>query len=205
MILPNLEVAHMDTARYVLAVLLVISLPPAVAYWYVFHPFAAFWRRRGRWLAFGTQVVLFAVIGTSLYRLRAVLVVGDLGTNPWLIIAALPLGTAALTIATARRKHLTQRILVGLPEVDPKAYPGTLLQEGIYAHIRHPRYVEFTVGAIAWALVINYTAVYLVVGLTILTLLGIVPLEERELVARFGQAYQDYRERVPRFVPGKRR
>jgi len=37
----------MDTFRYVLAVMLVISLPPAIAYWFVIHPFAALWRRVG--------------------------------------------------------------------------------------------------------------------------------------------------------------
>jgi protein-S-isoprenylcysteine O-methyltransferase Ste14 len=32
-------------------------------------------------------------------------------------------------------------------------------------------------------------------------LYGITLMEERELVERFGQAYRQYQQRVPRFVP----
>ena len=36
----------MDTTRYYLGILLVISVPPAILFWLLIHPFAGFWRNR---------------------------------------------------------------------------------------------------------------------------------------------------------------
>ena len=36
-----------DLARYALGALLAITLPPAIAYWLIVHPFIGFWRRVG--------------------------------------------------------------------------------------------------------------------------------------------------------------
>lgn len=38
----------MGTARYWIGVLLVVSMPPAILWWFVVHPFIGFWRRVGR-------------------------------------------------------------------------------------------------------------------------------------------------------------
>ncbi len=40
-------------------------------------------------------------------------------------------------------------------------------------------------------------------GLTLYIVLAI-PLEERDLLRRFGSAYEDYRRRVPAFIPWRR-
>ena len=37
----------MDTARYILAVIVAISFPPARLFWLAVHPFIAFWRGLG--------------------------------------------------------------------------------------------------------------------------------------------------------------
>jgi protein-S-isoprenylcysteine O-methyltransferase Ste14 len=52
-----------------------------------------------------------------------------------------------------------------------------------------------------YALIANHLAPYLAVGAWVAAILAIVPLEERELRARFGGSYDDYRRRVPRFIP----
>ena len=38
----------MDTTRYVIGVLLIVGVPPAVIFWLLIHPFVGFWRRVGR-------------------------------------------------------------------------------------------------------------------------------------------------------------
>ena len=38
----------MDTARYIVAVLVCIGLPPAIVHWLIIHPFVGFWRKRGK-------------------------------------------------------------------------------------------------------------------------------------------------------------
>ena len=67
--------------------------------------------------------------------------------------------------------------------------------------LRHPRYVVVLLSICAGALFTNYLALYLLCPLACLVLYGITLMEERELVERFGQAYRQYQQRVPRFVP----
>lgn len=76
-----------------------------------------------------------------------------------------------------------------------------MLSEGIYGRIRHPRYVEVVIGTWAYAVFANHLGAYVVAALTIPSIHLIVLLEERELVERFGARYEEYRSRVPRYVP----
>ena len=76
-------------------------------------------------------------------------------------------------------------------------YPRTLVAEGIYARLRHPRYVELLIALIGYALIANYLASYFVVALWIPAICGlIVFLEEEELRDHFGKVYEDYCRRV---------
>jgi protein-S-isoprenylcysteine O-methyltransferase Ste14 len=65
--------------------------------------------------------------------------------------------------------------------------------------------VEIGVGTLGYALFSNWLGA-LVVGLATLPLLhAIVLLEERELSERFGEEYERYRARVPRYLPRRGR
>jgi protein-S-isoprenylcysteine O-methyltransferase Ste14 len=195
------EDGGMDGFRYVMAVLMVAGAPPALAYWFIVHPFVSFWRRRGPRVTFGFLAVVYAAMTTGLVLARDELVVGDYGTRWVLVAAAVPLLVVAGWVQYHRKKHLKFKTLAGLPEIDPRGHGGELLTEGIYAKIRHPRYLEFMLGLSGWALVINYLSVYVTTAATFLLLGVIVILEERELAERFGEAYAGYRARVPRFIP----
>lgn len=191
----------LETIRYVMGVLLVISLPPAVLYWFIVHPFVGFWRRVGaRWTFIFLGVFLVGSM-IALFPLRDRLLGQDLGTRLPLILASLPLLVVSTMISRQRRKHLTFRTLAGVPEVAPQGEGPGLLQEGIYARIRHPRYLEFLLGCTGWALFCNYAGLYVAAALTIVAIFVIVVIEEKELRQRFGQAYVDYSARVPRFIP----
>lgn len=190
----------MDTARYVFAVLIVSWLPPAMAWWVAVHPFVHFWRRigpKGSLWILGTLGVA-GVVCLTLVRDR--LVGTDLGTRPELVGLAIVFGGISTWIAIVRRRHLTTRILSGVPELEPGG-GGTLLTEGIYARIRHPRYVEIWVGTLAYACFANHVGSWIVWLATGPGLHLIVLLEERELRARFGADYEAYESRVPRYVP----
>ncbi len=54
---------------------------------------------------------------------------------------------------------------------------------------------------VSTALFSNYLALYLMVPVGAAGLWLIVRLEERELVERFGDEYEMYRDRVPMFLP----
>ena len=193
----------MDTARYIFAVLIVSWLPPAIVWWFVVHPFVAFWRRIGPG---GTIAILgaAAILGVvGLTHIRDRLVGADLGTNDALIVAAIVLAVISTRIALVRRKQLTTRILSGVPELE-KDSEGTLLTEGVYARVRHPRYVEIWVGTLAYACFANHVGSWIVWLATGPALHLIVLLEERELRERFGAEYDAYQARVPRYVPRRR-
>lgn len=121
-----------------------------------------------------------------------------------------PLAAGVLCIAGAgwiafhRRRHLTFPILAGVPELRRSTEEAALLQDGVYGVIRHPRYVEVLLGMAGYAFIANYLAGYVVVVVSVPLLWLLVVLEERELLARFGEAYDRYRARVPMFLPHRR-
>jgi protein-S-isoprenylcysteine O-methyltransferase Ste14 len=190
-----------DTVRYALAVVFLVSVPGAVLFWFAIHPFAAFWRRVGVGPAYVAGFGVIIGAGVAAFALRRPLLAADFGWNRGTALAGLLLLTFSAVIRHRWRKQLTISMLFGLPELAPGRFPPTLLSEGIYARVRHPRYLEFSLAAVGWALVCNYPAVYAAAGITIACIALLIPIEERELVARLGAAYEDYRRRVPAVVP----
>lgn len=191
--------AWFDPLRYWIAVLLVVAMPPAVIWWFLIHPFAAYWRRLGaRWTMAIMSVVLFGTMAL-LFPWRGVLVGHDLGRHPaaWLGVASLVL---AAGIQSVRRRHLSMSTLAGVPEVS-REDKGVLLTEGIYAKVRNPRYLEVGFAVLGYALIANYTGGYWLFALMLVGLQVVVLLEERELRDRFGAEYEAYCGRTPRWLP----
>ena len=192
----------MDTLRYILGVFIVIGLPPGLAWWFFVHPFTDFWRRRG--VAMTMTVMTVFVVGSmwGLFLVRDPLMGRDLGANQPLVAVGIILFCAAAFIAMKRKKHLPIRILAGVPELQAdEEKRGELLDQGIYGRIRHPRYVEIIFFTFSYAAISNHVGPYVVAGLTIPVIHLLVLVEERELIDRFVEAYREYRERVPRYIP----
>ena len=190
----------MEWARYWMAVLLVIGLPPGVGWWFLVHPFIGFWRKLGPHVTLTIMALCLLASMAGLFVIRDRLLGADLGTHWPLVVLAVPFLVAGGMIQWRRRKLLTFRILAGVPEIAPKN-ESRLLTEGIYARIRHPRYVEFALGAIGWAFFANHVGAYAVAILMLGLIYLVVLLEERELRERFGAEYEEYCRRVPRFLP----
>ena len=74
----------------------------------------------------------------------------------------------------------------------------------MYARLRHPRYAAALLGVCAAAFFSNHLALYLQCPACLGLLYGMTRMEERELVARFGEEYVKYQRWVPRFLPGYR-
>ena len=191
----------MASVRYCVALILVITVTPALAFWLIVHPFFRFWRRLGP--AWTLTLVWGSVAAgmVALFRLRAPLLATDFGTNYALML----IGVLCIIVAAVWRvqlsRQLTTRSAAGLPELAPERYPQKLLTEGVYARIRHPRYTQFLLVLLGYALFANYLALYVVFVLWLGAAYLIVFFEERELHDRFGEAYAEYARRVPRFVP----
>jgi protein-S-isoprenylcysteine O-methyltransferase Ste14 len=193
----------MDKARWFIAVLMVVMLPPAIGAWYLIHPFTRFWRRLGTVASFSVIYALLISAALLLWHFHSVLVGRDLGFQPRLLALAVPAAVLGGVIARKRRKYLNQRILVGVPEVST-ADKGRLLTEGIYARTRNPRYLELLALSFAYVAFANHSGVWLLYALMFPAIHLVVLLEERELRERFGAEYEEYCRRVPRYVPSRR-
>lgn len=191
----------MAMVRYIAAILLVVSIPPAILYWFVAHPFAHVWRRLSPWITYSVLSLVFLLTMGVLIVLRDPLVGADLGFHPLLFLPALALYGLAIVIEVHCRKHLTFKILAGVPELSPETTESKLLDQGIYARLRHPRYLGFILGSLGWAIFASHVGSYVVVGLTIPALFVVMWFEERELLERFGDDYARYMSRVPGLIP----
>ena len=93
------------------------------------------------------------------------------------------------------------RIMLGTPELEERGQGEQLLQAGIYGRIRNPRYVEMAVVTLAFVTFSNYLGAYLFALAFFPALHFVVLLEEHELRDRFGEKYEAYCDRVPRYIP----
>jgi protein-S-isoprenylcysteine O-methyltransferase Ste14 len=85
--------------------------------------------------------------------------------------------------------HLRGRVYEALPFRVPL----------FYKHVRHPLYIGWTIAF--WATP-TMTVGHLLFAAVLTGYMGLAALvEERDLVDHFGPAYEDYRRRVPMFVP----
>lgn len=191
----------MDAARYYLALVIVIFTPGGLLFWLSVHPGIRFWRRVGMGVTYTLHFGGIIGLAVIAFLYRDWLMAVDFGTQPVLIALAMPVYAIAIGVAVARQRQLGIKTLLGLPELAPDRFPGRLITEGIYAHVRHPRYLEVMVWMVAHALLTNYMAMYVAALLWILDLIFVAWLEERELLDRFGDAYRRYCDQVPRFIP----
>lgn len=188
-----------DAVRYGLTVLMVITVPPAFLYWLIIHPLAGRLRRFGPAPTLAVLVPALLACCLALFTVREHLVGTDLGWSPALFAVGVVLYAISVRIELRVREHLHFRILAGLPELGPD--PGTLLTQGIYGELRHPRYLSVLIGLFAYALMVNYAGLYALALLSVGGIALIVYLEERELAERFGAAWAAYRSRVPAVIP----
>ena len=184
----------------------VVMVPPFMLMWYVVHPITWFWRRIGPVRTY-TSLIIFLIfpIMWLLYSMREPMMRIHYGVNWLLVILAVQIFAISMVMGFVRMRHLRPSIMLGLPEISGEGDSGKLLTEGIYAKVRHPRYVEVWLGLLAIALFTNYLAVYILGGVFIPLIYGVVLLEERELKVRFGEEYERYCAKVPRFFPKKRK
>jgi len=190
-----------ESVAYYIALLMIVSMPPAILYWFLIHPFAAKWRKVGPLVAYPVVGFIAVLFGAAIYRIREPLLrIHFAFSTPLAVVAIILLGVASC-IRIQLRRHFKALALLGLPEVSRGRARGKLVTEGIYSKIRHPRYVEIGISIAALALLANYLALYVLLALYIPSIYLVVLLEERELRNRFGKEYEDYCRKVPRFVP----
>jgi len=127
-------------------------------------------------------------------------------TGPWRILGgAVQLAGLALTIRASAALDVLD--LAGVRAVarpagtnSPERSTPPLKTRGLYAFVRHPLYFAWTLFVFGAPTMTGTRASFAIVSTAYLMLA--IPWEERELVAAFGQQYEDYRRRVTtRMIP----
>ncbi|MDP8980140.1 MAG: isoprenylcysteine carboxylmethyltransferase family protein [Acidobacteriota bacterium] len=196
----------MNSLRHIFGVLCILVLPSGVLYWFLIHPFARQWRKLGPARTYLIVLPVVVALGTVAYQFREPLLGKDLGTNWILIGIALLFYVSTTWFEFQYWKQINIATLIGVTELSATGHESAnLAREGIYARVRHPRYASAGLGLIGNVLLINYLGLYIVFLLLIVLGIGLLALEERELVDRFGEAYRQYQREVPRFIPRLRR
>ena len=76
-----------------------------------------------------------------------------------------------------------------------------LVRSGLHGRVRHPIYAGVILVLLGWILLDSSAATAMVVGITLCYLPVGIALEERKLIAVFGEEYVRYRKEVPALWP----
>lgn len=100
------------------------------------------------------------------------------------------------------RSHISGRQVMGRPEVEVGAHEEQkLVTTGMHGRVRHPLYVGHMLMMFGWSVASGLVVCYALTAFAILTGAIMIPMEEKELERRFGDAYREYKKRVPMLIP----
>jgi protein-S-isoprenylcysteine O-methyltransferase Ste14 len=182
------------------AAVLFLQLPIPL-YWFVVHPLVKFWRRHPKAAYVAGLLCSWPPVTAAVAVYRR-----ELFRPDWPPAAAIAAGLALMIfegwIFWRVHRDLGTSRLVGRTELSGS---GEIAHRGIYARIRHPRYAGSFLAIVGACLLAGTRVMWMVAGAWLVLTLTAIALEERELRARFGAAYEEYCRRVPRFFPWPRR
>ncbi|MGC2062851.1 MAG: isoprenylcysteine carboxylmethyltransferase family protein [Thermodesulfovibrionales bacterium] len=183
-----------------LALAVVIIWPVIPLFWIPVHGFSKVFRKLGL-LTYFVPVVTWTPLAVFLFSQREFILRYKTGFPPLVVffgVVLLFLGSA-LQVWTARL--LSLKGLMGMPEVSAKV-ESRFVTTGPYRVVRHPTYLAHTLMFSGLFLISGVIAMGFVTLLDLLLInFVVIPLEDRELSARFGPAYDEYRRKVAGFFP----
>jgi len=156
-------------------------------------------------------------VGNAIFRFRdllfpLVLLTLAFGTRPRVAggDARLDHVMDAVGLLVVLSGQLLRVLVIGLVYItrggqNRQVWANTLVDGGMFAHCRNPLYVGNLLIILGLAIVHNGWAMYAVgLGFFVLAYASIVNAEEDYLRGRFGDAYERYCQRVPRWIPSLR-
>ncbi|HMK55852.1 MAG TPA: isoprenylcysteine carboxylmethyltransferase family protein [Dissulfurispiraceae bacterium] len=184
-----------------LAALLTVMLWPIIPmFWIPVHLFSGTLKRFGRI----TYVLTFAVWLPVVYVIfihRSLIFDHIIHMPDFLSMAGLLMLVLGTLLHIWTGAILSPRSLIGIPEIIAQE-ESRMIDKGPFSVIRHPTYLAHTIMFLG---VFLYTG-SIAVGIVTLADFAVVnavimPIEERELLRRFGDSYRIYMRKVPRLVP----
>lgn len=181
---------------WIAAIVLFMQLPIPL-YWFVLHPAKDFWRMRGNFTYLVALAVSWLPVSILLFVYQRELLRSGWPAT-WRFVVGLTLIGLEVWMFLRVKRDLGGARLVGATEISGG---GQIEQAGIYARIRHPRYAGSFLALIGACLIAGTVATWTIVVIWSILMSLAIGMEERELRARFGNSYQEYCRRVPRFIP----
>ncbi len=184
----------------ILALLVASGYCTIPLFWLMVHPFMERWRKLGR------RSYLFVVPAWGGIIAITFLVVWPFRSShfyanwfAWAPAAVFFFLGLSIYRAAFRSFHHTQ--VSGLAELEPRKHRQQLVTTGIRSRIRHPIYLGHLCEIAGWCLGTGLVAIWGLALFAIITGAVMIRTEDRELESRFGEAYRQYRERVPGVIP----
>lgn len=187
-----------------LALITIIAWPIIPLFWIPVHFHSHFFRKI-KLLTYLLPLFTWLPAAYLIYRNRGFFLQSRI--DPPVIIDAL--GIILLISGTLLHiwtgKLLSIWGLIGLPEIYTRI-EGRLVKEGAFSVVRHPTYLAHTLMFCGIFLITGVISIFIIMVLDILAVNSfIIPLEEKELLHRFGDDYRHYKNEVPKMLPRIRR
>jgi protein-S-isoprenylcysteine O-methyltransferase Ste14 len=184
-----------EVVRFIAIAVLAFEIPVPI-YWLTLHGPVSFWRRHIR-AAFPVAVlVAWGIADFLLYRFRVELFRRQVPLVPALLgIVLIAFDIFAFSKSEA---VLGARRIAGHSEL---AGSRELITRGLYARVRHPRYLGMMAGVFGACLIIAAVPLWAASLPWVLLALLTIRAEERELHVRLGPSYDAYAEHVPALLP----
>lgn len=130
-----------------------------------------------------------------------------LAPNDFMRYAGLMLATGGVIVIRQAFRVYSMAEFLGLKPAQPQHTADSmgLRTDGILGRVRHPIYLGTLLLVLGFWLYIPTLANLLTTGAIIVYLFVGIRLEERDLEQQFGEAYREYRKRVPMLIPSWRR
>ena len=182
-----------------LALAAIIFWPVVPLFWIPIHCRTNFFRKLGL-LSYILPLITWLPLACLIYSQRVFLLHDKLIFPAPLKFAGvfILLAGTALHVWTARLLGIG---IIGVPEITNEV-KATLMTRGPFGVVRHPTYLAHTLMFLGVFLISGVVTVGVVTAIDFVIINAfVIPLEERELVDRFGEEYRGYQKRVPRLFP----
>lgn len=184
-----------------LAAIVIFLQLPIPLYWFVVHPLSRFWRHRQKMGLITGLLLSWPPVTACIIVFRHELF-STATPTAWRLVPGVTLIVFEEWLFGKLTRDLGAARLIGKTEVSGG---GSIARHGVYAHIRHPRYLGSFLAIVGACLIAARPALWAVAAVWTVLMLTAIGLEEREMRERFRAEFEAYAREVPRFVPTWRR
>jgi len=184
----------------ILALLVASGYCTIPLFWLMVHPSMERWRKRGR-RAFAIILPAWGVIIAITFFIMWPFRSAHFYMNWFAWVPAAMFFFLGFSIYRAAFRSFDHTQVSGLAEIEPGRHRQHLVTTGIRSRVRHPIYMGHLCEIVGWCIATGLIALYVLAVFAVVTGAVMIRMEDRELEARFGEIYRQYRSQVPAVIP----